>query len=107
MTLKKFIMGCYQAWIEENIPYYETAGNCTLWARVMATAFPELMLVGGYVRAKKVPFFSVFAFNYHEYLITEDGDIVDPTAVQFDKLIGEGNWYYDRWEEHLIYLNED
>ena len=100
--MREFKLGCYQAWIDTHVPFEETLAECTLWSRVMREAFPELIHVGGYVRAKKTPFFSVFNLNYHEYLITEDGDIVDPTAIQFDKLIGEGNWYYERWEEHLI-----
>lgn len=104
MCLNKFILKCYQDWIDTSIPKDEIASNCTLWARVMRQAFPELILVGGYVCACDPGslFISVFAYNYHEYLITENGEIVDPTATQFDTFIGHGEWYYDRYEEHLI-----
>lgn len=78
-------------------------GNCTLWSRVMSQAFPELILVGGYVKGDGSAFFSAFNFNYHEYLITPDGDIVDPTGSQFDYLLGHGRWHYERREEHLLY----
>lgn len=109
-SIQRFEMKCYQAWISDNIPHGEKTGNCTIWARVMSQAFPELILVGGYVRRKKdaSPFgtgmnWSAFNNSYHEYLITEQGEIVDPTAKQFDFFIGPDKWYYDRTEEHLIY----
>ena len=110
--MKAFIIKCYQSWIEENIPKDELVGNCTMWARVMNQAFPELILVGGYVVRNKVsgdddffapPYPSFLSCSYHEYLITEDGDIVDPTAIQFDALIGKDNWRYNRCDEHLLY----
>lgn len=112
--MRKFILKCYAAWIDENVPKDEIVGNCTLWSRVMKQAFPELILVGGYTTkvdpppGEEEPYdFSLslnfFRCNYHEYLITEDGDIVDPTAAQFDAMIGRGNWRYDRCEEHLLY----
>lgn len=111
MILNDFILKCYQAWIDENIPKDEIFGNCSIWSRVMHQAFPELIIVGGYAirnERKKDDFFydaspSFLNKNYHEYLITENGDIVDPTAVQFDKLLGCGNWHYERCEEHLLY----
>ncbi len=98
-----FIHQCYEQWIEENIPKDELVGNCTMWVRVMQQAFPELTMVGGYIKGDGSAFFSFFNFNYHEYLVTEDGAIVDPTKVQFDALLGKGKWCYERWEEHLLY----
>ena len=101
-VLNKFIMGCYKGWIEQNVPLYETAGNCTIWVRAMAAAFPELMPVGGYVQG--INSMGWFTWpQYHEYLITEEGEIVDPTRVQYDKLF-DGGWEYLRCNEHLLYL---
>lgn len=97
-----FKFRCYQQWIEENIPVDEMMSNCTIWSRVMAVAFPELMHVTGYVRATKETMWAAFRFNYHEYLIDENGDIVDPTAKQFDMLLGKNNWEYLRCEEASI-----
>ncbi len=90
----------YDNWIAENVAEGEDVGNCTLWARVMKQAFPELMLVSGF--AEGAMFFGSKLPHYHEYLITQDGDIIDPTASQFDLLFGKGEWEYIRWEECLI-----
>lgn len=107
--MRTFVLKCYAAWIDENIPIDEIMGNCTMWARVVHQAFPELILVGCYVHADDpdpddfFPACPIFRTSYHEYLITEDGDIVDPTAKQFDLMMGKGKWFYNRCEEHLIY----
>jgi hypothetical protein len=103
----------YEGWIEEHIPKDEVVGNCTIWARVMREAFPELIHVGGYVRLKvkesdlwgdfwssqDVVAASIFAnhSHYHEYLRTQSGEIVDPTGKQFGS-----NYEYIECEEHLI-----
>lgn len=94
----------YQGWIEEHIPKDEIVGNCTIWARVMREAFPELTHVGGYVRRQKSddPFWACVLnegrrVHYHEYLRAPDGTVVDPTWRQF----GDGFEYLE-CEEHLI-----
>ena len=110
--MREFILKCYAAWIDEHVPKDEIDGNCFLWSRVMAQAFPELILVGSYVKAKKLDehdkhdFFPAMPFktlSYHEYLLTDGDDIIDPTAIQFDRMMGKDKWFYVRCEEHLLY----
>lgn len=89
--LKRIELRAYENWIELNVIDEELFMNCSLWVRVMRQAFPELTIVFGSVRHRYA------RSAYHEYLITEDGEIVDPTRKQFDSMFGD-NWSYNRLE---------
>lgn len=69
----------YQDWIDENI--LDTADIlCLEWSGLMAQVFPELKLAEGSVLADDDRF-------WHFWCIDPDGEIVDPTACQFDEII--------------------
>lgn len=82
----------YFSWIECNVDPMESIGGCTLFTRIMQKVFPELVRVEGYVRHKMTHFGDWSCGEYHEWLETPDGVIVDPTRAQFDLTFG------DRWE---------
>ncbi|MCK5021596.1 MAG: hypothetical protein KAS32_31600, partial [Candidatus Peribacteraceae bacterium] len=94
-TIDHIIEKSYQEWIVQNVAEGEDFGNCTLWCRVMQQAFPELERIEGDVYGKMFLERSTRP-HYHEYLITPEGKIIDPTAGQFDLIFGKGKWYYDR-----------
>jgi len=110
-TLDDFKLRIYDSWIDEHIPKDEIMGNCTIWARVMRETFPELIHVGGYMMKKKRepvqdPFWDDLSADfwnfgsrphYHEYLRTPEGEVVDPTRIQFPT-----NFEYMECEEHLV-----
>lgn len=100
-TTRNIVKKAYTDWIRDNIPKDEQMGECTTWTRAMKMVFPELIHVGGY--AYGAMFFGSARAHYHEYLVDPvDGDIIDPTAKQFDMMCGKGDWHYERYEEHLI-----
>ena len=78
----------YQTWIEQNITQENALENCAFWALIMQREFPELTIIKGAIKHR----FSEDC--YHEYLRAPDGEIVDPTAIQFDLLFGPENWEY-------------
>jgi len=70
----------YRAWIAD----YEASrapvvGQCQKVCNAMRTAFPELELRGGWVRTP-------LGYDTHYWLLTRDGEIIDPTASQFPQL---------------------
>jgi len=76
----------YQRWIEEHIPA-DCEGACKIFAEEMHEAFPELRVVcGRYFRPEDSP-------ADHWWCVTKDGEIVDPTARQFE-LDREGRTRY-------------
>ena len=81
-------MTTYETWIAENVG--ETYGQCVEVTAAMAGAFPELRRVRGHYVC---PWWGTRA---HWWLVTDAGDIVDPTAAQFpSKGMGE----YVPWRE--------
>ena len=78
----------YQKWIDKNITE-ECRGQCRPKAVAMASAFPELRVVG-----------SIFAsFSSHAWCVTKRGLVVDPTAHQFS-----GQYKYPK--KHLLELED-
>jgi hypothetical protein len=63
----------YQEWIESNYPTQESASNrCNEAVRKMREKFPELDVRVGMAGGR-----------YHCWLVTDGGEIVDPTKKQF------------------------
>jgi len=85
--IKQIELKAYSNWIDQNIAPEEAIGNCALWVRVMRQAFPELKIVVGAVKHEWCN------SAYHEWLSTNNGEIIDPTRSQFDMLFGR-NWMY-------------
>ena len=78
----------YAKWIAENRPD-DPWGQCEALTRLMATAFPELRRVRGHYVCPlqgRLP---------HWWMVTADGQIVDPTQDQFASK-GEGS--YEEYE---------
>lgn len=68
----------YKAWISENYPSYESAyGNCADATSEMIAEFPELRRVSGFYYA------ALWGRREHFWCISPDGEVIDPTAVQF------------------------
>lgn len=67
----------YAAWIQK-IPLEETRGKCAERTLEMLQEFPELKRVRGYVWLMGCP-----EPRSHWWLVSPDGEIVDPTARQF------------------------
>lgn len=81
----------YQSWIEAHYPTQESAyGHCDDATLAMQAAFPELRRIRGHY----------YCFTWgprtHWWLITEAGEIIDPTAIQFPS---EGHGEYEPWLE--------
>lgn len=72
----------YRDWITREV---RTAGqgSCTGWTLRMQAAFPELMRVWGLVVRTDLPTRGMAMMAGHWWLVTPDGQIVDPTAQQF------------------------
>lgn len=69
----------YETWIREHVPDLAAACmRCGEVSREMRAAFPELRLVRGHyiclILREELP---------HWWLVTHDGRVVDPTAIQF------------------------
>lgn len=81
----------YTAWISEHYPTYESAyGKCAEATTAMLAVFPELHRVRGHY------YCLVWGERSHWWLVTADGGIVDPTAVQFPS---RGTGVYEAWNE--------
>lgn len=70
-------MNKYQKWIADYVAKHATehwplTGSCQRTSKCMAKEFPELILCRGYYNG-----------HTHWWLKTVDGDIYDPTIVQF------------------------
>lgn len=59
---------------------------CSTICERMNKAFPELILHGGFVRTP-------LGTDVHYWLVSPDGDIIDPTEAQFGELSRDD--YYD------------
>lgn len=78
-------MANYQQWIAAHQPT-DPRGLCVEMTRKMAAAFPELRRVRGYYTC---PFSG--QRHTHWWLVTPDGQIIDPTVEQFASL-GQGDY---------------
>lgn len=68
----------YKIWINKRIKTQQDAlGKCELMCKTMRLYFPELIIKRGrYIDP-------IWGKREHWWLVTESGDIVDPTALQF------------------------
>lgn len=83
----------YQEWIDANIDELNNMGACSQRTTEMQQAFPELRRVAGF-------YYSIgWGQREHFWLETEDGEIIDPTAMQFPC---KGNGVYERLSEDEI-----
>jgi hypothetical protein len=74
----------YKTWIVTHYPNQASAyGNCKQAVDAMKAAFPELEIACGKVDVLGYPH-----PRDHWWLRDADGDIVDPTAVQFPLIMG-------------------
>lgn len=76
----------YAKWIQDYVQRNKgiVRGDCARATAAMAAAFPELQRVPGYV---KTP-----ATVEHWWLETPTGEVVDPTASQFDQVLEYVPW---------------
>ena len=79
----------YRAWIDGHVTTVQAArGQCRVVSQQMADVFPELRVVRGhYVDC-------LIGRRPHWWLVAKDGEIVDPTAIQFAPC-GD----YEEWDE--------
>lgn len=68
-------MNAYNNWIKQNIT--NTYGQCAEATLAMQQAFPELTRVRGHY------YDCLWGQREHWWLVTKDGQIVDPTKSQF------------------------
>jgi len=81
----------YLVWIKERYTTQESAyGKCSEATNEMQEEFPELMRVRGHY------YCHVWGERDHWWLITSDGRIVDPTAIQFPS---KGHGAYVEFDE--------
>lgn len=67
----------YRDWIEARLKIEDPLSKCGVWVEQMKFEFPELKRVRGYVMLNSG------LERPHWWLVTRDGDIVDPTVSQF------------------------
>lgn len=80
-------MDKYQKWIENFlVSDNEIHGMCRSVCELMQKDFPELVLHGGYVLTD-------LGTDLHYWLVSPDGEVVDPTEEQFGGLQPED--YFD------------
>jgi len=89
-------MNHYTDWIQSRVKgEADLAGQCGDIAEEMAAHFPELRVVGGFVRVTKEDVDKVYTprhdlydarLMHHTWCVAPDGMIVDPTATQFRKI---------------------
>lgn len=60
-------------------------GRCQQASTEMQSAFPELRIVKGHV-------YTTWGKRAHWWLVTEQGDVVDPTAAQFPNILEYEEW---------------
>lgn len=81
----------YHSWIEKHYPTPESAyGKCAEATTAMLAAFPELRRVRGHY------YCMIWGERAHWWLVTSDGQVVDPTAAQFPS---GGRGVYEPWTE--------
>ena len=83
----------YQSWIASNVQEENPRGLCRAKCEQMVEEFPELKMVRGHVT---VPAVEQWADDPHWWLLTPDGEVVDPTARQFPQGCVV---LYDPWDE--------
>lgn len=83
-------MNGYAEWITVNVGQANVFGLCAGYTLRMLDAFPELTRVRGHY------YDSAWGERAHWWLVTPDGEIVDPTASQFPS---QGSGVYVPWEE--------
>lgn len=69
------------AYLSENNPY----GRCKQASEAMQATFPELRIAKGHVHCD-------WGQRSHWWLVTADGEIVDPTATQFRAIFSYEEW---------------
>ncbi len=81
----------YDEWIMAHYATPEAAyGHCDKATQEMVSVFPELRRVRGHY------YCMVWGERQHWWLVTADGEIVDPTAAQFPS---GGHGVYEPWVE--------
>jgi hypothetical protein len=80
----------YQPWIKQSAQNVGIVGTCAEVTEQMAEVFPELRRVRGHYHC---PYWGKRA---HWWMVTPDGSIVDPTAIQFPSA---GSGQYVEWNE--------
>ena len=82
-------MNQYEKWIKANVPE-NPFGQCKRVCENMVVAFPELRMVRGHY------YDMVWGERGHWWLVTPNGETVDPTAAQFPT---KGHGVYVEWNE--------
>lgn len=78
----------YIEYIQRHHSRYEDCyGKCQQAAKAMQHQFPELRIALGHVET------ALWGLREHAWLVTADGEIVDPTAKQFPGILS-----YDEWK---------
>ena len=78
----------YAEWIAKNVA--DPLGTCAEVTERMAAVFPDLKRVRGHY------YCTAWGERAHWWLVTDAGDIVDPTAAQFPS---RGHGHYEPWNE--------
>jgi len=78
----------YATWIATNVP--NPLGCCRKVTKAMAAVFPELTRVRGHY------YCLYWGERAHWWLYDPDGDVIDPTAMQFPS---KGEGHYEQWDE--------
>lgn len=81
MTLEQRYKEWIETWCSKNRAY----GNCEPAVLALLQAFPELKHVRGHV-------WTTWGKRAHNWAITSDGNIVDPTASQFEAIFEYEPW---------------
>ncbi|KKL54797.1 hypothetical protein LCGC14_2261840, partial [marine sediment metagenome] len=81
----------YQEYIVElNMNYGKTYGKCKEVCEEMNKRFPELKLIRGHYYCHG------WGERMHHWLVSPDGNIIDPTKIQFPS---KGFGVYEPWDE--------
>lgn len=82
----------YVEWMTEHYPTAESAyGQCQKAVQGMILAFPELREAKGHA-------LTAWGRRQHFWCLTEDGEVVDPTAIQYPT----GVWEYEEATEETL-----
>ncbi len=81
----------YQEYLKSlEMTYLKAYGNCEPVCRKMKDKFPELKLIRGHY------YCDGWGKRMHWWLLSSDGKIIDPTAIQFPS---NGTGAYELWDE--------
>lgn len=85
----------YIQWIIDNVPQKpsDVYGKCKLWCDKMIEVFPELILTRGHFHCTE------WGKREHWWLVTTNGNIIDPTIQQFPSYIFATSDCYEVWDE--------